>query len=369
MLEAGVDSESGETWWDSGAGYSGLYTTTLFAERASKIIGELDDESDPVFMWLAFHGAHDDDQSNPEDGYSFRTDFSKYTEAAVVYRDVRTRLGHVLLNLDEGVAEVTAAINASGLWGSTVLIVQSDNGGDPCGQFIAGDNYPYRGSKMTYFEGGVKVPGFIYAPGILGGGSEYVGLMHHADWLSTIVEGIAGGTVDDNSSDSINHWAAIVEQDAKGSEGSDIYELRDTIIFTLDSGYAALRYKDMKLMYQLYNSSWFNVGYNAASHEDVAWDTDDNDHENEQLFCEQADEDGVYNFMFNITADPSEKVNLYDVEGYSEVQQELLAMYAETYAEQFYTPTYPFGTTETNETLTMFYQHGGYAVPWGCEVQ
>ena len=69
-----------------------------------------------------------------------------------------------------------------------VLVVHSDNGGFPCAQKLAGSNHPYRGCKFNWFEGGIKVPAFIYGPGVVPEtreGATYAGLMHHADWTAT----------------------------------------------------------------------------------------------------------------------------------------------------------------------------------------
>ena len=34
-------------------------------------------------------------------------------------------------------------------------------------QKLAGSNHPYRGCKFNWFEGGIKVPAFIYGPGVV----------------------------------------------------------------------------------------------------------------------------------------------------------------------------------------------------------
>ena len=48
-----------------------------------------------------------------------------------------------------------------------ILVVHSDNGGFPCAQKLSGSNHPYRGCKFNWFEGGIKVPAFIYGPGVV----------------------------------------------------------------------------------------------------------------------------------------------------------------------------------------------------------
>jgi arylsulfatase B len=52
-----------------------------------------------------------------------------------------------LTALDEGVGNITSALKAAGLWDNTVLVFQSDNGGDTGGGGAGMNNYPLRGTK------------------------------------------------------------------------------------------------------------------------------------------------------------------------------------------------------------------------------
>lgn len=61
--------------------------------------------------------------------------------------------------VDEGVANVTAALRETGQLDNTIIVVTSDNGGL---FFVGGFNYPLRGAKASAFEGGVRVPAAVY---------------------------------------------------------------------------------------------------------------------------------------------------------------------------------------------------------------
>ena len=72
------------------------------------------------------------------------------------------------------------------------------------------DNYPLKGMKSQYHEGGIKVVGFVNSPLLSRQvvGAEFTGLMGIADWFPTIIEGMAGGLKDDTI-DGVNMWDSI----------------------------------------------------------------------------------------------------------------------------------------------------------------
>jgi hypothetical protein len=64
--------------------------------------------------------------------------------------------------LDLVVANITTILTEKGMWDDTIFIYASDNGGDTAA-VGSGNNMPLRGRKSNYFEGGVRVPAFIYS--------------------------------------------------------------------------------------------------------------------------------------------------------------------------------------------------------------
>jgi arylsulfatase A-like enzyme len=73
--------------------------------------------------------------------------------------------------LDRSVGKITEALKKRGLEENTMVIFTSDNGA-PGYIGIPDINQPYRGWKLTMFEGGTHVPYFIkwpqeIAPGVL----------------------------------------------------------------------------------------------------------------------------------------------------------------------------------------------------------
>ena len=94
-------------------------------------------------------------------------------------------LGALLL-VDRAVARVFGALDARGMAESLVWIQTSDNGGDTA---HGAANFPLRGTKCSTFEGGVRVPAFVWVGAALGrerglratAGTTYDGLVHVTD--------------------------------------------------------------------------------------------------------------------------------------------------------------------------------------------
>jgi arylsulfatase A-like enzyme len=94
--------------------------------------------------------------------------------------------------LDESVGRVLAAVKQKGIENETIILFLSDQGG-----FF--ENTPLRGGKMneTLYEGGARVPFFVYWPGVTKPNSTNTSIIQSTDLFPTLVE-IAGGNVNDH---------------------------------------------------------------------------------------------------------------------------------------------------------------------------
>ena len=360
-----LDGRSSDDW-EPATSMRGAYTTHLFTERAVEHVEnhmETESSSRPMFMWLAFHAAHDDPDAHPP-----TADLPQYDVLMKMTGD--EGLGHkrvmaalTLTDLDNSIGSLVATMNTTGMLENSVIIVNSDNGGDPCGEHLVGDNHPLRGSKMTYFQGGLKVPGFIYSPNKAyiphqARGTTYDGLMHHVDWVRTIYEGVVGRSLDDDgydtsTLDSLNHWQAITaDPDDPQFADSDV---RDNIIFALTNHYMTVIKRvggsDIKVMKNMFNSSWFG----------------DAKETNNAMMCNQNMEFDEFNFMFNLTSDPMERSNMWDHPEKQDQLNDLVDWAAERYDDEYYHPPLVFGDElERDDIYTYFYGNDSFIVPWGC---
>lgn len=115
-----------------------------------------------------------------------------------------------LSEMDRTVAEIVRALKSSGHYANTVIFFISDNGGRATTDQSDKNNpnYPLRGSKGTVYEGGTKVPAFIYFPPHMKiRNKRYGGLFHMVDILPTLLSLAGGEQV--SGIDGVNQWDAM----------------------------------------------------------------------------------------------------------------------------------------------------------------
>lgn len=98
--------------------------------------------------------------------------------------------GEMVRSLDAGIQRVLSALRETGLEKNTIVIFTSDNGGERFSY-----NWPFRGQKLTVFEGGVRVPAIVRWPSVTRPGSKTDHPVITMDWTATMIAA-AGGKPD-----------------------------------------------------------------------------------------------------------------------------------------------------------------------------
>jgi len=148
------------------------YMTEYLADEAVRAIEA--NRNRPFFLYLAFNAPHTPLQALRSD-YDALPGIANHTER--VY-------GAMVLALDRAVGRVLDALRAQGLEENTLVFFTSDNGG---ANYVGLPdlNRPFRGWKMTFFEGGVHMPFFLRWPRELPKGVEYAAPVAHFDIFAT----------------------------------------------------------------------------------------------------------------------------------------------------------------------------------------
>ena len=93
--------------------------------------------------------------------------------------------GGMLRALDRSVGRVMDKLEEEDLAENTIIVFSSDNGG--AGYIgVDGVNAPYRGWKLTMFEGGIKAPMFVKWPSRIDAGTTIDTPVAHIDLMPTL---------------------------------------------------------------------------------------------------------------------------------------------------------------------------------------
>jgi len=248
--------------------------------------------------------------------------------------------------VDDSVHNITSALHESNLWNNTLLIVTCDNGSPIGGWGAAGSNAPLRGGKASNWEGGVRVPAILNGGWLPSArrGVELRGLAHVSDWYSTFAslagadDADPGGPAPLDSLD-LSQWLS----------GQATTSPRQLIVHDhhapSKSTTGAIRYGDMKLIVgEESQATWFgqfspNETYNGSDFGTAA--------------C------GDRPCLFNISADPTEHVDLAD--SHPEVAGDMLQRFQALSSE--YHPKGPDGSDRDGYCCAAA-RNGGFMVPW-----
>jgi len=214
------------------------YDTEVYTEKAIKLIKDNTDQ--PFFIYLSL----------------FTKAYPKELVSKQTLKELRLKK---IQDMDFALKKLVRALKSTDQHRTTVLIFLSDNGAkyEDITKESDGYNFPLKGYKGTLYEGGTKIPGFIYSKLLSQSvvGTRFNGLMHMVDILPTVLN-ITGSKATPYT-DGINQW-----QNINGKKGQQ----RNTMVYNVDDSFMSpiyynsekkgrkkfqivVREKDMKLIW------------------------------------------------------------------------------------------------------------------------
>ena len=159
------------------------FCTDVFFAQATKWIDVQRKTDKPFFAYIPTNAPHDPYHS-PADKLALYKDNEKLTENEKGFYGM-------ISNIDDNVGKLLAQLADWGIEKNTLFIFTTDNG-SACGQYY---NAGMKGNKVTPYQGGTRVPMFVYWPGRIELG-EAKQLTAHIDIYPTLAE-LAGAPIPD----------------------------------------------------------------------------------------------------------------------------------------------------------------------------
>jgi uncharacterized sulfatase len=167
------------------------YLTDYFTDEAVTAIRR--NKNQPFFLYLAHWGVHTPLQASKAD----------YNALANIPDHRRRVYAAMVRSVDRSVGRVLQTLREEGLDENTIVIFTSDNGA-PGYIGLPEVNQPYRGWKLTQFEGGLRVPYVAKWPGRIPAGTRYASPVSNIDVLPTVLAAAGGKLPADRPIDGVN---------------------------------------------------------------------------------------------------------------------------------------------------------------------
>ena len=252
--------------------------------------------------------------------------------------------------MDDMVGILTEKLKSTGLYDNTIIVFTSDNGSQ---MNNGGTNWPLRGTKQTWWEGGTRSVAFVYSDKLKKTRKDVNrNLIHVVDWLPTLLSAVKDELSEENqrkvqkflseNRDGINQWSMLLG-DEKIKRNEMVYN-----ILKSDGKYkGAIRMGDYKLCLGYPRGAKGQDGY--YSPQQLSY------YVSKKLIPFLMEEDEI--FLFNLKDDPSEHINI------AEKNIEIVKVMRSRLRE-YVSTVIPEHTAKSTEACTKF---GGVLSPGWCE--
>jgi arylsulfatase A-like enzyme len=159
--------------------------------------------------------------------------------------------------MDDNIGYVIKKLEDMGQLENTILVFTTDNGAET-ETYPDGGTTPFKGGKLTTWEGGMRVPAVIRWPGHIKPGTVLNDIFASYDWMPTFVE-IAGGPKGNDLNKQImeGKYPGIVKTKLQGVNqldyltGKSAKSARDTFFYYGGPVPSAVRYKNWKIYFAM----------------------------------------------------------------------------------------------------------------------
>jgi arylsulfatase A-like enzyme len=159
--------------------------------------------------------------------------------------------------MDDNIGLVLQKIEDMGQTNNTIVVFTTDNGAETI-TFPDGGVTPFKGGKLSTWEGGMRAPMVIRWPGVIRPGTVKNEMFVSLDWVPTLVE-IAGGPKGDELKQRIEagQYPGIVKTTLDGINNIDYLSgkseksARDHFLYYSSKTPSAVRYKNWKMYFSM----------------------------------------------------------------------------------------------------------------------
>ena len=159
--------------------------------------------------------------------------------------------------MDDNIGVVLKKIEDMGQLDNTIVVFTTDNGAETI-TFPDGGTTPFKGGKLSTWEGGMRAPLLVRWPGTIRPGTVKNDIFASLDWVPTLVN-IAGGDKGDalNRRIMAGSYPGIVKTKLDGVDqteylsGRSEKSARDTFFYYSGKDPSAVRYKNWKIYFAM----------------------------------------------------------------------------------------------------------------------
>ncbi|XP_017774677.1 PREDICTED: arylsulfatase B-like, partial [Nicrophorus vespilloides] len=142
---------------------TGEYFTDLVTRKSIEVIKNHPQEK-PLHLVISHLAAHTGKSTSMGGFLEVASDEYNDKKYGYIPDKIRRMYAEIVERMDTSIGDVVEALDRKGILDNTIIVFFSDNGAPTNGFFKnRGSNFPFRGIKLSLFEGGVRVPAVVYS--------------------------------------------------------------------------------------------------------------------------------------------------------------------------------------------------------------